>query len=75
MAASAAASECNFSTFGFIHSKLRNRLGAEKVKKLVYIKMNAMQMNDAKSALHDCYVNDCDESSVNEDKCVIVYSV
>ena len=48
MAASAAASEWNFSTFGFIHSKLRNRLGPEKVKKLVYIKTNAMQMSDTK---------------------------
>lgn len=43
MAASAAASERNFSTFGFIHSKLRNRLAPEKVKKLVYIKTNAIQ--------------------------------
>ena len=46
MAASSAASERNFSTFGFIHSKLRNRLGPEKVKKLVYIKTNTLQMSD-----------------------------
>jgi hypothetical protein len=47
MAASSAASERNFSTFGFIHSKLRNRLGADKVKKLVYIKTNAVQVKNA----------------------------
>jgi hAT family C-terminal dimerisation region len=40
LATSSAASECNFSTFGFIHSKMRNSLGPEKVKKLVYIKTN-----------------------------------
>ena len=44
MAASAAASEHNFSTFGFVHSKLCNCLAPEKVKKLVYIKTNAIQM-------------------------------
>lgn len=46
MAASSAASERNFSTFGFIHSKLRNRLSPKKVKKLVYIKTNMLQMVD-----------------------------
>jgi hAT family C-terminal dimerisation region len=40
LATSSAASERNFSTFGFIHSKMRNSLGPEKVKKLVYIKSN-----------------------------------
>ena len=40
MAASSAASERAFSTFGFVHSKLRNRLGGDKVEKLVYIKSN-----------------------------------
>ena len=44
LAASAAASERNFSTFGFIHSKLRNSLDQEKVCKLVYIKTNMAQM-------------------------------
>lgn len=41
LAASAAASERNF-----IHSKLRNSLDAEKVRKLVYIKTNMVQMMD-----------------------------
>jgi hypothetical protein len=38
MATSSAASERNFSTFGFIHSKMRNSLAAEKVQKLVFSK-------------------------------------
>ncbi|CAG8727259.1 10252_t:CDS:2 [Dentiscutata erythropus] len=37
---SSAAAEQNFSTFGFIHSKLRNRLNNNQVKKLVYIYEN-----------------------------------
>jgi hAT family C-terminal dimerisation region len=40
MATSSAASERNFSTFGFIHSRLRNSLAPEKVQKLVFIKTN-----------------------------------
>lgn len=40
LVASSAASERNFSTFGFIHSKLRNKLDNKKVEKLVYIKTN-----------------------------------
>ena len=43
MPASNAASEQCFSTFGFIHSKLWNSLGPDKVKKLVYIKINVVQ--------------------------------
>ena len=65
MATSSAASERNFSTFGFIHSKLRNRLSQEKVKKLVYIKTNVVQMADST----DCYVSDCsDTNELNEDE-------
>ena len=43
--ASSAASERCFSTFGFVHSKLRNSLGREKVKKLVYVKINGKQLS------------------------------
>jgi hypothetical protein len=38
-------SERNFSTFGFIHSKMRNSVGPEKVK-LVYIKTNYAAVAD-----------------------------
>jgi hypothetical protein len=40
MVASSAASERGFSTMGFVHSMMRNRLGSEKVKQLVFIKTN-----------------------------------
>ena len=40
LATSSAASERNFSTFGFIHYKLRNSLSTKSVGKLVYIKTN-----------------------------------
>jgi hAT family C-terminal dimerisation region len=43
LVASSAASERNFSTFGFIHSKIRNCLKGDAVQKLVYIKTNNMQ--------------------------------
>ena len=45
MAASSAASERKFSSFGFIHTKLCNRLCPEKVAKLGYIKTNTAQIN------------------------------
>ena len=38
--ASSSSSERNFSTFGFIHNKLRNSLGWSTVIKLVFIKQN-----------------------------------
>ena len=60
MATSAAASERNFSTFGFIHSELRNRLSPEKVKKLVYIKTNPAQMA---SGPVNCYLSDSVKSN------------
>jgi hypothetical protein len=40
MATSSATSERNFSTMGFIHSKLRNSLSAKTVEKLVFINSN-----------------------------------
>ena len=43
MVATSAASERNFSTFGFIHSKLRNCLSPDVNQKLVYIKTNNLQ--------------------------------
>jgi hAT family C-terminal dimerisation region len=46
LATSSAASERNFSTFGFVHSNMRNSRGPEKVKKLVYIKTNYAAVAD-----------------------------
>ena len=44
---SSAASERNFSTFGFIHSKLRNSPSTKSVENLVYIKTNMGTFYDA----------------------------
>ena len=38
---SSAASERNFSTFGFISQKLRSRLSTDTIEKLVFVKTNA----------------------------------
>jgi len=40
MITSSAFSERNFSTMGFIHSKLRNRLSPDSVNMLTYVKYN-----------------------------------
>jgi hAT family C-terminal dimerisation region len=40
MATSSASSERNFSTMGYIHSKLRNSLNVKTVEKLVFTKSN-----------------------------------
>ena len=44
MVTSSASSEREFSSMAFIHSKLRNRLGNDKVNKLIFIKNNAGQV-------------------------------
>ena len=43
---SAGAAERNWSTFGYIHSKSRNRLRNPRVDKLVYIYTNANLLNN-----------------------------
>jgi hypothetical protein len=53
MVASSAASEQNFSTFGFVHSKLRNCLSPKSVEKLVYIKSNSQEVEGP----HDDYAS------------------
>ena len=73
LSAAMAASERNFSTFGFIHSKLSNRLSPDKVKKLVYIKTNTIQMSDS---IAKCYEPESDKSDgmmeVNSEQKVVV---
>jgi hypothetical protein len=51
IATSSAAFVRNFSTMGFIHSKLRNSLSAKTVEKLVFIKSNT-------GAFYNCPMND-----------------
>jgi hypothetical protein len=63
MSYSSAASERNFSTFGFIHTKLRNSLTDDCVMKLVYIKTNTLQLSDQLSKQH---VEDIDNEEEEE---------
>jgi hypothetical protein len=74
---SSAAAERNFSTFGFIHNKIRNRLKNDHVKKLVYIYGNLriynglvkIQKKKKISDFNDDYENDDenDDNKSNED--------
>jgi len=72
--ASSAASERNFSTFGFVHSKLRYCLPPESVMKLVYIKTNNRQFEpDQAIPLQGCESdldNDDARSSSSSLNCV-----
>ena len=47
LSVSTASAERNFSTTGFIHSKVRNRLSRERVKKLVFVKENIHYIRQA----------------------------
>lgn len=60
MACSTASCERNFSTFGFIHSKIRNSLSEESVRKLVYVKTNALQLSGAVDDAIENYASTCD---------------
>lgn len=66
MATSSAASERGFSAMSFVHSKLRNRLSAEKVKKLIFIKNNAPQLMCADQAVEDWGDSDTDGGDSDE---------
>lgn len=62
---SSSASERNFSTFSYIHSKLRNRLTNSTVEKLVYIFVNSKALNTAQSAMETNYDDDDFEEVIN----------
>ncbi|CAG8595877.1 9360_t:CDS:2, partial [Scutellospora calospora] len=49
--ATSAASECNWSAYGFIHSKLRNRMLTEKAEKLVFIYWNIRILHQLKRSI------------------------
>jgi hypothetical protein len=59
---SSSASERNFSTFSFVHNKLRNRLHHDKVTKLVYIKANGIALRS-----HEKSPDDDDHELYEED--------
>ena len=65
LVASSAASERNFSTFGFANSKLRNSLSPAAVEKLAFIKTNNLQFTNQN---HLCGV---DEDEYNEDDGIV----
>jgi hypothetical protein len=66
LVASSSASKRNFSTFGFIHSKVRNCLKEDVVQELVYIKTNSMQFTKQTEIAGELnYISD--DESINSD--------
>ena len=69
MAMSSAASERNFSTMGFIQTKLWNSLNMETVEKLVFVKSNLPAFHVQQLLVDDDYeskANDSDHFTDNE---------
>ena len=66
MTTSSAASERNFSTMGFIHSKLWNSLGPKTVEKLVYIMCNVSAFNNVTNNDIKDYGNESESNSDSE---------
>jgi hypothetical protein len=67
MTASSAASERNFSTMAFIHSKLRNALSPETVQMLVYVKTNFPQVNGDASCAWEDPADECEGEEEGEE--------
>lgn len=73
-----AASERNWSSFGFIHSKLRNRLGDDKVEKCVYLYWNIKilkQIRQEKGNVFNNTTNLEDNNVVRQDNDEIAYEL
>ena len=64
--ATSAASERNWSAFGFIHSKLRNRLSNEQVEKIVYIYWNLRILREMKQS--SLLIHESKKDAQNMDK-------
>src|SRR5687768_14910450 len=70
---SSAAAERNFSNFGFIHNKIRNRLKNDRVKKLVYIYGNLkmydgfLKVQQKKKQVSNFNISDDENSENSED--------
>jgi len=70
MVTSSASSEREFSSMSFIHSKLCNRLGNDKVNKLIFIKNNAGQVFCWKDMYWKFSDNEDEEvTSITGEKC------
>jgi len=65
---SSAAAERNFSTFGFIHNKIRNRLKNDRVKKLVYIYGNLRMYNGLVKIQKKKKISDFNDDYENDDE-------
>jgi hypothetical protein len=57
---------------GLVHSKRRNRLTADEVQKLVFIKNNAPQLMSSHQVGIDWGDSDDEEQALNEDECIII---
>jgi hypothetical protein len=66
---SQAASERVWSIYDFIHSKRRNRLGADKVTALVQLYINGDMKENAKTVV-DVLTGAASDASGDEDECV-----
>ncbi len=64
---SSAASERNFSTMGFVHSKERNRVNPDTVEKLVFIKSNIHASDHSGVRISD--VTDASDHSTQDSSC------
>ncbi|GMF55882.1 unnamed protein product [Phytophthora fragariaefolia] len=71
-ATSSSASERNFSSHGYIHSKLRNRRSSDRVEKLVHSFFNAKNINKEELAtfshLEDLLRDEQDDESSHDDE-------
>ncbi len=70
---SSAASERNFSTMGFVHSKERNRLNPDTVEKLVFIKSNIHAFDHSKVGISDG-TGDASDHSIQDSRCESDYT-
>ena len=68
MATSSAAFERNFSTMGFIHTKLRNSFNVEIVEKLVFVKSNLPAFHVQQLLVDDEYASKAIDSDHFTDK-------
>jgi hAT family C-terminal dimerisation region len=66
MVASSAASERNFSTHGFVHSKLCNCLSEDAVENLFYIKTNNIQFCNQTGLAAVLNAGDEDDDNTNK---------
>ncbi|RLN91956.1 hypothetical protein BBJ28_00018483 [Nothophytophthora sp. Chile5] len=65
-ACSSAAAERNFSAHKFVHSQVRNRLGEDTVKKLVFLFFNLKNVDEEDLALYDMLEDLSNESDTDK---------